>query len=316
MSIGLSDYILKPIPNRKLTRTINKWLLKEQNQQIKESFSEEEIKEILKDKKALVADDQMVNLMTLVASLKKYDMQITKVNDGDKLVEEYQKQFADNDKTNHFDVIITDINMPSLDGNEATKQIRDLEIINDIRNPAIIIANSGDSDPELIHKLLLSGMEDVHIKASSQSLPQSLAFWLSIHSDTTNYHNKTQIQIERESKINPDQTEENDKNYQNYKLIGNKFTKEELKEYEEIFITSSQELLQNIQKASNQKDTKQLAFETHALKGIAGNLGAQRLYAITTNINEKFKKDQWPENKDWLKDLEKILDDTIKDLKK
>jgi CheY-like chemotaxis protein len=76
--------------------------------------------------------------------------------------------------------------MPNLNGDLAIKQIRELEIMDDIRRPAVIIANSGDSDKELLHKFLMSGMEDYYIKGSNNNeLIKTLAFWLSVHDDKT-----------------------------------------------------------------------------------------------------------------------------------
>ena len=78
-----------------------------------------------------VEDDATVNAI-VTNILKTLKIKIVSVKDGIEGLEEFQK--------NHYDLIISDINMPNMDGLEMTKLIREI-------NPKIpIILVSGNSD--------------------------------------------------------------------------------------------------------------------------------------------------------------------------
>lgn len=67
----------------------------------------------------LLAEDDNVNKILVLNILKKYGHQITSVNNGKEVVDEL--------KRNHFDVVLMDIEMPEMDGIEATIKIRNGE---------------------------------------------------------------------------------------------------------------------------------------------------------------------------------------------
>lgn len=72
--------------------------------------------ETWKNKKILVAEDEMSNYMLLSNYLEDTEIQITHANNGKKATEFCRKE--------QFDVIFMDIKMPIMDGFEATAEIR------------------------------------------------------------------------------------------------------------------------------------------------------------------------------------------------
>ena len=69
--------------------------------------------------KILLAEDNEANQFLIKAITKSKDWEITVVDDGDKAVKEFEK--------NDFDLILMDVQMPVMNGYEATKIIRDIE---------------------------------------------------------------------------------------------------------------------------------------------------------------------------------------------
>ncbi len=119
------DYISKSAKNTFLFRSINKWLFNIEDE-LNYMGSRENYTDILRDKKALLADDQKINLIITKKILESVGLSVTEVSNGKELVESYRRSLDENGKSN-FDIILTDINMPPYDGDEAVKEIRLIE---------------------------------------------------------------------------------------------------------------------------------------------------------------------------------------------
>ncbi len=87
------------------------------------------------DKKILVVDDSATMRMLIVMTIKKSlpGISVIEAVDGTDAVEKL--------KANGVDIILTDINMPNMDGNELIKWVRESHS-NDI--PIIVITTEGD----------------------------------------------------------------------------------------------------------------------------------------------------------------------------
>ncbi len=98
--------------------------------------------------KVLIAEDNLVNQKIIKRLTEKLGMQPTLVDNGLAAVNSWQE--------NHYDIILMDIQMPELDGLQATRRIRELET--DRHIPIIAVtANAMHGDRE---KCLDAGMDD------------------------------------------------------------------------------------------------------------------------------------------------------------
>lgn len=122
----------------------------------------------LEGKKALVVEDNSVNLMLITNILSLWGMHSVNTRDGKECIEALAKQ--------DFDIVLMDLQMPVMDGFEATKWIRAQEKY--IKLPIIALtANKFQDDREQCFAL---GMNDFISKPISLTiLKQKVTFWLS-----------------------------------------------------------------------------------------------------------------------------------------
>jgi two-component system sensor histidine kinase BarA len=102
----------------------------------------------LPNAKVLAVDDMEINLRLLTTWLKNTNLQLTLAFSGADAVSQC--------KENEFDLILMDVQMPNMDGLEATKQIRQTDL--NLGTP--IIAVTAHAFKEEQDKLLASGMDD------------------------------------------------------------------------------------------------------------------------------------------------------------
>jgi signal transduction histidine kinase/ActR/RegA family two-component response regulator len=121
---------------------------------------------------ALVADDNAINRKLIKIILEKLGLEVTLTSHGAEVVEAY--------KTGRFDIIFMDIQMPIMDGVEATHAIIEYEKENDLSHVPIIAltANVGSGDKE---RYLKEGMDDYATKPLEIDTIKSL---ISKHSST------------------------------------------------------------------------------------------------------------------------------------
>ena len=104
----------------------------------------------LTGKRILLAEDNDLNAEITMTVLKENGLEVERVVDGEKCVEQVRKMPED-----YFDLILMDIQMPGIDGYEATRQIRNLD---NRRAQIPIIAMTANAFDEDRKKALDAGM--------------------------------------------------------------------------------------------------------------------------------------------------------------
>lgn len=126
------------------------------------------------DANVMVVDDHPGNLKLASVFLEEMSVTVTACSSGEEALAAFEEQ--------HFDLIFMDIQMPGMDGKEATRQIRQKEM-NRPRTPIIALtAHALESEKQA---LLQTGLDDYLSKPISETqLHHTLNRWLNSKSDT------------------------------------------------------------------------------------------------------------------------------------
>ncbi len=111
-----------------------------------------EKQEISKKLSILVAEDNVINQKVAMINLKQLGHNVEIAVNGKMAVDMYNK--------NKYDLILMDIQMPVLDGIEATKEIRKIEKENNVSDKIKIVAITANAMKEDKNKCLSAGMDD------------------------------------------------------------------------------------------------------------------------------------------------------------
>ncbi|SCA58317.1 putative Histidine kinase [Candidatus Terasakiella magnetica] len=116
-------------------------------------IEEAEEQQALSELDILLAEDNLINQKVVLAMLNKHGHRVVVANDGEQAVEQAHKQ--------KFDVILMDMQMPKMDGLEATKHIRQGEGPN---QGSVILAFTADAIREHRERYFASGVNDIVTK--------------------------------------------------------------------------------------------------------------------------------------------------------
>lgn len=118
-------------------------------QQVQQAPVQEVTPHSLQGRTILIAEDNAINAEILSRILKKYDAQVVLAENGAVAVQKFKT-------VPHLDAILMDVRMPVLDGKEATRQIRSLQLYGAQTIP--IIATTANAYDEDVESCLQAGM--------------------------------------------------------------------------------------------------------------------------------------------------------------
>ena len=120
-------------------------------------------KSMLAGKHIMVVEDNEINRMIVVSILEDQECELTEARDGQEALASFEGSRQD-----YYDLILMDIQMPVMNGYEATRSIRSLDRPDAKSVP--IIAMTANAFREDIEKALDAGMDDVATKPLDISL--------------------------------------------------------------------------------------------------------------------------------------------------
>jgi len=271
--VKIDAYLRSPFTQQSiLNMIVELYVVKNTNTKQRKESVKEKLKE-MSGKKILVAEDNEVNHKVILGLLSKTGIELTFATDGQAAVDLIQKDI-------HFDMVLMDINMPIMDGLEATKEIRKNKRYDELP----IIALSADVMTDAIKRALEVGMQG-HI-----SKPIIVDIFYKKLYDTLNRSNLIVQKDGPQSTLELESNEEYeelsistglnrcDKDEEFYKTI--------LEDFKLMYGDSSQKL-EELCKEAQFSQARRMAMD---IKDVALNIGAYNLCESAANMEYEFEK--------------------------
>jgi len=169
-AMGFNAYLAKPVAARDLYNVLASLFSGEQIEPNKLVTRHSAQEQIVHDDRILLVEDNRTNQIVAQGILKKLGYSCEVAEDGQKAVVAVQQQA--------YDLILMDLQMPVMDGIEATLEIRQLEQSGSVSRSVIIAmtANAMQGDKE---RCLEAGMDDYLSKPIEPGLlAEKLSHWL------------------------------------------------------------------------------------------------------------------------------------------
>ncbi len=216
----------------------------------------------IKGKRILLAEDNEMNQKLVIMYLTKYDVKIDLAENGHQAVKAAQ--------ANDYDLILMDIQMPEMDGLEATKKIRELE---EDKAKLPIIAMTAHAFKEEVENCFKVGM-NAHIskpieKEAFLTLISSL-----VHSESTDLSDSKTVAVKDLSGLV-------DLSYLRDMSDGNE---EFIQEMIKIFKADSPVLIERMQNSFDKKDWPALSKVAHKFRSPAVMMGMKDVAKIAERI--------------------------------
>ncbi|UEM22944.1 response regulator [Skermanella mucosa] len=219
----------------------------------------------------LLAEDNLINQQVAARRLRKMGHAVDIANNGAEAVEMV--------RSNTYDIVLMDVQMPEMDGFEATAAIRSLP---GEKRRIPIIAMTANALPSDCERCLAAGMDDYIAKpVHQQILVDMIEKWGSIGFATSHADDRSAPGGDG-AEPPPDLLDE-DGIRELLSVIG-------VEDYRGLagqFFSSHAATLGALREAAESGDSESLDRHAHQLKGAASNLGLARLAAVASGLREE-----------------------------
>jgi signal transduction histidine kinase/DNA-binding response OmpR family regulator len=277
--IGCMGYLLKPIKQSQLYDTIITVLSRKKIAEEGEKLSIVTRHTLEEDRrrgvKILLAEDNPVNQKVAEAILRKAGYPVQIVENGEDAVEAM--------KSTSYNLVLMDVQMPEVDGIQATKMVREMEG-SDKHTPIVAMtAHAMIGDKE---RCLESGMDDYIAKPIRPSeLLNIVEKWTQQPGEDRVEQKDSMPEEAKPSEAKADETLDIEEAMERFD--GDRgFYEEMLSDFLEYGITQ----LDAIEKAIESGDVDLIAREAHSLKGASANLSANRLSKSALSLETRGKE--------------------------
>ncbi len=263
---------------------------------VKARTSKKRKKEIeIKPLNILLAEDYIINQKVATTYFKNKGHQVTIANNGKEAIARLSEQ--------DYDVIFMDIQMPEMDGIEATKTIRQTTN-KKIDNQIPIIAMTALTIKDDREKLLDAGMNE-YISKPINFNEIDLVLSRLFEDNSLQKVKKLEIVEEKQKQqlLDIDET---------LSRLGNQ--EDLLFTIYEMYLDSEPELIQEIKQHLEEGNIEKTAESLHKFKGSSLNVGAVGVAEKARKMEHMIRRKRLEQAKDYMKELSNVFQLTLKDM--
>lgn len=299
---GFQDVLSKPILPSMLYNSILKTMDIESEVKLKKDMIVEQRLDFL-EAEVLVAEDNEINQLLDIEILSAMNIKVDIVTDGYEAINRYMEK--------DYDAVLMDIQMPAMDGYEATRRIRNIEKRTKKHIPIIAMtahALAGDDQRSFV-----AGM-DAHVTkpVNPVKLMDTLKEYLPYEvMEDTQITNRGYIFKWVDDLSDYDVDIHYEKGIE--RVNGNEaFYIELIKKY----VTNNKDVLENqLMKALRSDNREQLLQDIHKLKGTAGNLELEYIHELASILNDELKEQESMDS-ERIKELIDVVVNSIHELER
>jgi len=303
---GMHEVLSKPIRKSDVQNNIEKYFFSEL------LFIKNSQEEIIDGKRILLVDDNETSRKFMSMVLKHYGCNVEQAIHGRDAINALEKE--------DFDIVLMDVEMPVMNGIEATKAIRSGEYFTRFSsfNTIPIIGLTGNTDEQSTLKIMEAGM-NYHLgkPVFKDELISAIAVMLRNRRYRNNTMNSQNFHEPEQNKTKFWETLGNEKvldlsTINSLKEIGGL---ELIESLFETFIADSEKMIGELENAVVREEMKQYDHIMHTLKGSSGSVGANKMFVLSSYINQCSHNGIWPENESWLQIFKAVFADTANEMK-
>jgi CheY-like chemotaxis protein len=253
----------------------------------------------MRNLRILVAEDNSVNQRLAVRLLEREGHAVTIAGSGQEALDRFERHQLDRSQ---FDLILMDVQMPDMDGLEATARIRESERGSGHRVPIVAMTAQAAESDRL--RCLESGMDayvtkPVHVpdlmRMIETVVPESIMPGAnSMNSDTTSDEASVENQLQQL-----------DESLALSRVGGDV---DLLKEVVELFLDDYPSTFEKIKGAVTSRDATALEHHAHSLKGSVSTFGANRAFEAAFTLEKQGRSGDLSGAPDGLAQLEQALE--------
>jgi len=261
--LGIDDQLLKPVKELELFDSIAT-VLGLREAPTTSHGTPEKTGESSTRLTVLLAEDNLVNQKLAATLLKKAGHKVVLAVNGREAIDKFQQQ--------PFDIVLMDVQMPEVDGFEATSAIRRLQADSQSRVPIIALtAHASAADRK---KCLAAGMDEYIAKPFRAAELYSLmdrqtGYW------TTDTKNPHRADSGTERLVDWERA---------FETVGG--DRQLLCDLIKVFLKDRDSMVGNIARAISEKNDKELRLSSHSIKGALSHLGARETALLATKLEE------------------------------
>ncbi len=281
--IGIQGYLTKPIRRNELYKaiqTILGWSAKDDLEEARLITRHSLVEDQRKNARILLAEDYPTNQQIAMRHLEGAGYRVDLAENGRLAFEAF--------KRHRYDVILMDIQMPEMDGYQATDAIRRHELETKAAAPTPIIAMTAHALQGYKEKCLAAGMDDFITKPLKQKdLLAMIRNWVPPDTEQAVLLPYSEFK-DISASAKPKQARTDETTPLDYPMAIEEFGGDEdfLLEVINQFLNKAVDQIEVIRMALTDNDTEAIMREAHSIKGAAGNLLAEDLLSIATELEQ------------------------------